>query len=124
MNQLSIHWIDIFIISFLPFQQLHEDTQRHLVGMRLANKPVDEIETFQQESNQCFQQLQNGNSVALKSDEIVSSPTDLKRIETVLNALAEDLRRRNDLAIPNQISALEVVLREHKVSFQLYKFIL
>uniref|UniRef100_A0A158QDW4 SUN domain-containing protein n=5 Tax=Hymenolepis diminuta TaxID=6216 RepID=A0A158QDW4_HYMDI len=83
--------------SSVENSQLHEDTQRHLVGMRLANKPVDEIETFQQESNQCFQQLQNGNSVALKSDEIISSPTDLKRIETVLNALAEDLRRRNDL---------------------------
>lgn len=108
-----------YYCSFPSFykQQLHEDAQRHLVGMRLANKPIEEVEAFQQQSSQCFQQLQNGKGVAVDVNGTSTSPqTDLARIEKLLNALAEDLRRRNELVIPNQISALEALLREHKVS--------
>ncbi|EUB55207.1 Plectin-1 [Echinococcus granulosus] len=94
-------------------RQLHEDTQRHLVGMRLANKPVQEVEVFQQESEQCFKSLPNGNGSAVDPIE-KNETTDLKRIETTLNALADHLRKRTGQVLPNQLSTLEVVLKEHK----------
>ncbi|KAL5108280.1 hypothetical protein TcWFU_010429 [Taenia crassiceps] len=94
-------------------RQLHEDTQRHLVGMRLANKPVQEVEVFQQESEQCFKSLPNGNGSAVDSI-AKNAATDLKRIETTLNALADHLRKRNGQVLPSQLAALEIVLKEHK----------
>eukprot|EP00108_Taenia_solium_P001365 TsM_001023200 transcript=TsM_001023200 gene=TsM_001023200 len=94
-------------------RQLHEDTQRHLVGMRLANKPVQEVEVFQQESERCFKCLPNGNGSTVDSIEKNAS-MDLKRIETTLNALADHLRKRTGQVLPNQLATLEVVLKEHK----------
>lgn len=84
--------------------------------MRLANKPAEEVEAFQQQSSQCLQHLQNDGEAVAESNG-ASAPTDLKRIECLLSALADDLRRRNEQVIPNQISALEAVLKQHKVSF-------
>ncbi|CDS39395.1 Spectrin alpha actinin [Echinococcus multilocularis] len=94
-------------------RQLHEDTQRHLVGMRLANKPIQEVEVFQQESEQSFNSLPNGIGSAVDPIE-KNETTDLKRIETTLNALADHLRKRTGQVLPNQLSTLEVVLKEHK----------
>ncbi|VDM18581.1 unnamed protein product [Hydatigera taeniaeformis] len=94
-------------------RQLHEDTQRHLVGMRLANKPVREVEVFQQESEQCFKSLQNGDDNTLDPME-KNATIDLKRIETTLNALADHLRKRAGQVLPNQLVTLEAALKDHK----------
>lgn len=83
--------------------------------MRLANKPVQEVEVFQQASEQCFKSLPNGSGSAADSIK-KNATTDLKRIETTLNALADHLRKRTGQVLPNQLATLETVLKEHKVS--------
>ena len=86
--------------------------------MRLANRPIQEIEVFQQESEKCFHSMQNGDSILVDAAEM-NGNADLKRIETTLNALADNLRKRNARALPNQTSALEIMLKEHKVCLSL-----
>uniref|UniRef100_A0A5K3FHR9 Microtubule-actin cross-linking factor 1 n=1 Tax=Mesocestoides corti TaxID=53468 RepID=A0A5K3FHR9_MESCO len=87
----------------------------------LANRPIQEVETFQKEIDLCFHAWKSGDSVQTSITQAERDAVDekkrsdeLRRIQNTLDLLIDYLKQRNAQVLPNQTVTLERFLKEHK----------
>ncbi|TGZ67333.1 hypothetical protein CRM22_004876, partial [Opisthorchis felineus] len=102
--------------SFEEAKRIYMDGLRHLLALRLANRPTDEIDRFETELAR-FDNLLIGTSLPPNQTES-GAYSELRQVigqlRLAVNTLASQLQQRCASSLPDRISELERRIQEHK----------
>lgn len=104
---------------------MNADAVRHLLALRLANRPTSEIDAFQKRVDP-FQQLYLSYSLQLNDSKILADDaaeeqqerimTVIEKLRGVFNTLTARLQACSKEPLPGSLAELERCIFEHKVS--------